>query len=173
MKRIKTLIGAALLAPAPRLRPPIWQGPHHHHLAVPARRGTDTLTRMIGSAIAEETGWNIVENKPGAGGNLLDATARAQPDGHTLVMAQTDNIVLNPWLYNKLSYDTFRTSSPSARSRLSPSLFVVLPESPYQSIADVVKTAKAKPNFISLGMPAWAARRPSLATCGARPPASS
>ena len=110
---------------------------------------------MIGSAIAEETGWNIVvENKPGAGGNLaLDATARAQPDGHTLVMAQTDNIVLNPWLYNKLSYDTFKDFKPVGPVASSPSLFVVLPESPYQSIADVVKTAKAKPNFISLGMP--------------------
>ena len=110
---------------------------------------------MIGSAIAEETGWNIVvENKPGAGGNLaLDATACAQPDGHTLVMAQTDNIVLNPWLYNKLSYDTFKDFKPVGPVASSPSLFVVLPESPYQSIADVVKTAKAKPNFISLGMP--------------------
>jgi len=54
----------------------------------PPGGGTDTLTRMIGTAIAQDTGWNIVvENKPGAGGNLaLDATARAKPDGHTLVM---------------------------------------------------------------------------------------
>ena len=154
MKRIKTLIGAALLAPAPRLRPPIWaRAPSPSSRR--SRPAADTLTRMIGSAIAEETGWNIVvENKPGAGGNLaLDATARAQPDGHTLVMAQTDNIVLNPWLYNKLSYDTFKDFKPVGPVASSPSLFVVLPESPYQSIADVVKTAKAKPNFISLGMP--------------------
>ena len=68
-------------------------------------------------------------------------------------MAQTDNIVLNPWLYNKLSYDTFKDFKPVGPVASSPSLFVVLPESPYQSIADVVKTAKAKPNFISLGMP--------------------
>src|SRR3546814_15762987 len=76
----------------------------------PPGGGTDTLTRMMATAIGQDTGWNIVvENKPGAGGNLaLDATARARPDGHTLVMAQTDNIVLNPWPYKKLSYDTFK-----------------------------------------------------------------
>ena len=156
MKRIKTLIGAALLgARAAASAADLGKGPIIIISPFPPGGGTDTLTRMIGSAIAEETGWNIVvENKPGAGGNLaLDATARAQPDGHTLVMAQTDNIVLNPWLYNKLSYDTFKDFKPVGPVASSPSLFVVLPESPYQSIADVVKTAKAKPNFISLGMP--------------------
>lgn len=156
MKRIKTLIGAALLgACAAASAADLGKGPITIISPFPPGGGTDTLTRMIGSAIAEETGWNIVvENKPGAGGNLaLDATARAQPDGHTLVMAQTDNIVLNPWLYNKLSYDTFKDFKPVGPVASSPSVFVVLPESPYQSIADVVKTAKAKPNFISLGMP--------------------
>lgn len=121
----------------------------------PPGGGTDTLTRMIGQAIGQDTGWNIVvENKPGAGGNLaLDATARAKPDGHTLVMAQTDNIVLNPWLYNKLSYDTFKDFKPVGLVASSPSVFVVVPESPYKTLADVVKAAKAKPNSISLGIP--------------------
>lgn len=121
----------------------------------PPGGGTDTLTRMIGTAIAEDTGWNIVvENKPGAGGNLaLDATARAKPDGHTLVMAQTDNIVLNPWLYNKLSYDTFKDFKPVGLVASSPSVFVVVPDSPYKTLDDVVKAAKARPGLVSLGIP--------------------
>ncbi|APX75215.1 Argininosuccinate lyase [Achromobacter insolitus] len=121
----------------------------------PPGGGTDTLTRMIGSAIGQEQGWNmVVENKPGAGGNLaLDATARARPDGHTLVMAQTDNIVLNPWLYNKLSYDTFKDFRPIGPVATSPSVFVVLPESPFKTIADVVKAAQARPGVVSLGIP--------------------
>ncbi|MCD0497270.1 tripartite tricarboxylate transporter substrate binding protein [Achromobacter spanius] len=121
----------------------------------PPGGGTDTLTRMIGTAIAEDTGWNIVvENKPGAGGNLaLDATARAKPDGHTLVMAQTDNIVLNPWLYNKLSYDTFKDFKPVGLVASSPSVFVVVPDSPYKTLDDVVKAAKARPGQVSLGIP--------------------
>lgn len=121
----------------------------------PPGGGTDTLTRMIGSAIGQEQGWNmVVENKPGAGGNLaLDATARARPDGHTLVMAQTDNIVLNPWLYNKLSYDTFKDFRPIGPVATSPSVFVVLPESPFKTIAEVVKAAQARPGVVSLGIP--------------------
>ncbi len=121
----------------------------------PPGGGTDTLTRMIGSAIGQDQGWNmVVENKPGAGGNLaLDATARARPDGHTLVMAQTDNIVLNPWLYNKLSYDTFKDFKPVGPVATSPSVFVVLPESPFNTVGDVVKAAQARPGLVSLGIP--------------------
>jgi len=121
----------------------------------PPGGGTDTLTRMMATAIGQEQGWNIVvENKPGAGGNLaLDATARAKPDGHTLVMAQTDNIVLNPWLYKKLSYDTFKDFKPVGLVASSPSVFVVLPDSPYKTLDDVVKAAKAKPGEVSLGIP--------------------
>ncbi|MDF8364349.1 Bug family tripartite tricarboxylate transporter substrate binding protein [Achromobacter anxifer] len=121
----------------------------------PPGGGTDTLTRMIGSAIGQDQGWNmVVENKPGAGGNLaLDATARARPDGHTLVMAQTDNIVLNPWLYNKLSYDTFKDFKPVGPVATSPSVFVVLPESPFKTVGDVVKAAQARPGLVSLGIP--------------------
>ncbi|OZI50934.1 Bug family tripartite tricarboxylate transporter substrate binding protein [Bordetella genomosp. 4] len=121
----------------------------------PPGGGTDTLTRMMATAIGQDQGWNIVvENKPGAGGNLaLDATARAKPDGHTLVMAQTDNIVLNPWLYKKLSYDTFKDFKPVGLVASSPSVFVVLPDSPYKTLDDVVKAAKAKPGEVSLGIP--------------------
>ena len=121
----------------------------------PPGGGTDTLTRMMATAIGQDTGWNIVvENKPGAGGNLaLDATARAKPDGRTLVMAQTDNIVLNPWLYKKLSYDTFKDFKPVGLVASSPSVFVVLPDSPFKTVDDVVQAAKSKPGQVSLGIP--------------------
>ena len=121
----------------------------------PPGGGTDTLTRMVGTELSKETGWNIVvENKPGAGGNLaLDSTARAEPNGHTLVMAQTDNIVLNPWLYRKLNYDTFKDFKPVGLVASSPSVFVVLPDSPYKTIKDVVEAAKRKPGALTLGIP--------------------
>lgn len=121
----------------------------------PPGGGTDTLTRMVGTAVGQENKWNIVvENKPGAGGNLaLDTTARSQPDGRTLVMAQTDNIVLNPWLYKKLSYDTFKDFTPVGLVAQSPSVFVVMPDSPYKTLDDVIKAAKAKPGEVTLGIP--------------------
>ena len=121
----------------------------------PPGGGTDTLTRMLAEAVASETGWNmVVENKPGAGGNLaLDSVARSKPDGHTLVMAQTDNVVLNPWLYKKLTYDTFKDFKPVVLVAASPSVYVVLPSSPYKSIEDVNKAAKEKPGVLSVGVP--------------------
>jgi len=121
----------------------------------PPGGGTDTLTRMVANAVAADKQWNIVvENKPGAGGNLaLDSVARSAPDGRTLVMAQTDNIVLNPWLYKKLNYDTFKDFKPVALIASSPSVYVVLPDSPFRSIEDVVRAAKEKPGRISVGVP--------------------
>lgn len=121
----------------------------------PPGGGTDTLTRMVTSEIAEQQGWNIiVENKPGAGGNLaLSGTARAKPDGKYLVMAQTDNIVLNPWLYKSLSYDTFKDFTPIGLVATSPSVFVVMPDSPYKTVADVKELANKKPGEITLGIP--------------------
>jgi len=157
MKSLKTLLAAALAAVACATAGAADMGtaPITFISPFPPGGGTDTLTRMIGSAIAQDTGWNIVvENKPGAGGNLaLDAAARAKPDGHTLVMVQTDNIVLNPWLYEKLSYDTFKDFKPVGLAASSPSVFVVVPESPYKTLDDVVKAAKARPGGVSLGIP--------------------
>jgi tripartite-type tricarboxylate transporter receptor subunit TctC len=100
-------------------------------------------------------GWKtIVENKPGAGGNLaLDSTARANPDGYTLVLAQTDNIVLNPWLYEKLPYDTFKDFTPVGLVASSPSVFVVAPDSPYKTLADVAAAAAKNPGKLTLGIP--------------------
>jgi len=157
MQSFKTLAGAAALALAATMAgaADLGSAPITFISPFPPGGGTDTLTRMMATAIGQDTGWNIVvENKPGAGGNLaLDATARARPDGHTLVMAQTDNIVLNPWLYQKLSYDTFKDFRPVGLVASSPSVFVVLPESPFKTLDDVVAAARAKPGQVSLGIP--------------------
>ena len=113
------------------------------------------ITHEESHGLASVAGWTtVVENKPGAGGNLaLDTTARSRPDGHTLVMAQTDNVVLNPWLYDKLSYDTFRDFTPIGLVASSPSVFVVLPDSPFKTVGDVVAAAKREPGKIALGVP--------------------
>lgn len=121
----------------------------------PPGGGTDTLARLVASEMAEKMGWKtVVENKPGGGSNLaLDATARAKPDGYTLVLAQTDNIVLNPWLYEKLSYDTFKDFAPVGLVASSPSVFVVAPESSYKTLAEVAAAAAKDPGKLTLGIP--------------------
>ena len=121
----------------------------------PPGGGTDTLARLVAGGMTEKMGWKtVVENKPGAGGNLaLDTTARANPDGYTLVLAQTDNIVLNPWLYEKLPYDTFKDFTPVGLVASSPSVFVVAPDSPYKTLADVAAAAAKDPGKLTLGIP--------------------
>lgn len=121
----------------------------------PPGGGTDTLTRMLADTMSQQEGWTIVvENKPGAGGNLaLGSTARANPDGHTLVMAQTDNIVLNPWLYKSLPYDTFEDFAHIGLVASSPSVYVVTSDSELDSVGDLVDKAKENPGALTLGIP--------------------
>ena len=60
--------------------------------------GTDFVSRTVGAKLAEVTKWSILlENMPGAGGNLaVAAAAKAVPDGYTIVIGQTDNVMLGP-----------------------------------------------------------------------------
>ncbi|WP_019939666.1 tripartite tricarboxylate transporter substrate binding protein [Bordetella sp. FB-8] len=121
----------------------------------PPGGGTDLISRLVSRNISKRTGWNlVVENKPGAGGNVaLFSAAQARPDGHTLVMVQTDNIVLNPWLYRKLGYDTFKSFQSIGLVASSASVFVVAPNSPFKTLADVVAAARKKPGSVTFGIP--------------------
>ena len=111
-RRTLALGGLLAVAAATAISPAHAQGnypqrPIKFIVPFPAGGGTDNLTRLVSTKLTETYGWAIVvENKPGAGGNLaLDQTAKAPADGLTLVMAQTDNVVLNPLLYSKLTYN--------------------------------------------------------------------
>lgn len=121
----------------------------------PPGGGTDNLSRSISDKLNKALGWTfIVENKPGAAGNLaLDTTAKSAPDGYTMVMAQTDNVVLNPLLYDKLSYDPVKDLAPVAMLASGTAVLVVKADSPYKSIGDIVTAAKAKPGTVSFGSP--------------------
>jgi len=121
----------------------------------PAGGGTDALTRQIATALTAKLKWVVtVDNKPGAGGNLaLDNVAKAKPDGYTLVMAQTDNIVLNPLLYAKLSYDPVKDLEPVTSIASGAVVLVVRADSPYKTLGDVVAAAKAKPGVLTVATP--------------------
>lgn len=121
----------------------------------PAGGGTDNLTRLIATKLTEENKWTFaVENKPGAGGNLaLDTTAKAPADGYTWVMAQTDNVVLNPLLYQKLTYDPVKDLQPVALIASGPAVLVVRADSPYKTLADINAAAKAKPDRLTFASP--------------------
>lgn len=131
------------------------QRPIRFLVPFPAGGGTDSLTRLLATRLTEAYGWTIVvENKPGAGGNVaLDQTAKAAADGHTLVMAQTDNVVLNPLLYSRLSYNPDKDLRSVALVAAGPAVLVVKAESPYRSLDDIQQAARRNPGQLTFASP--------------------
>lgn len=117
----------------------------------PAGGGTDIVARDVTQRIAGATKWTfVIENKPGAGGNLgIDAAAKSRPDGYNLVIGQTSNLAINPSLYSKLPYDPVKDLTPIGLIGNAPLVLVVATDSPFKTLADVVKAAKAQPAFIN------------------------
>ncbi|NMM75226.1 LacI family transcriptional regulator [Acidovorax sp. SRB_14] len=119
----------------------------------PPGGGTDMIARTVAQKLTDQNKWNvIVDNRPGAGGNLgVDAAAKAAPDGYTLVMGQTSNLAINPSLYAKLPYDPLKDLVPVALVSSSPIVIAAPASSPYKTFADVVAAAKSKPDVVTLG----------------------
>lgn len=108
--------------------------------------GTDYIGRTLSTKLAD-SGWTVVpENRPGAAGTLgLSETVRARPDGYDLVVGQTANVSLAPWLM-KLTFDPAKDLTPIALAVEAPMVLLVNDASPYKSWADFSKAAKANPD---------------------------
>ena len=119
----------------------------------PPGGGTDMIARTVAQKVADLNKWSvIVNNRPGAGGNLgVDAAAKSAPDGYTLVMGQTSNLAINPTLYTKLPYDPLKDLTPVALVSSSPIVMAVPVNSPFKTFADVVAASKGKPDAVTLG----------------------
>lgn len=80
----------------------------------PPGGGTDFVSRVVASALSETLKWQVVpDNRPGASGNLAIAqAAQSAPDGYTIVMGQSDNMALGPYLYANVGYDTIKSFVP-------------------------------------------------------------
>lgn len=80
----------------------------------PPGGGTDFVSRVVATKLTETLKWQVVpENRPGASGNLAIAEAgRSAPDGYTIVMGQSDNMMLGPYLYADVGYDTVKSFTP-------------------------------------------------------------
>jgi tripartite-type tricarboxylate transporter receptor subunit TctC len=114
--------------------------------------GTDVIARTLAQEMAKDLGASIIiENKPGAGTIIgTQAVAGSAPDGYTLLMGTFANAV-NPSLNPKLPYDPHKDFAPVALVARSFNIVVVNPNSPIQSIADLIAAAKADPEKLSYG----------------------
>ena len=79
--------------------------------------GTDIISRVVSTALSERLKWQVVpENRPGAAGNLAIAqAAQAAPDGYTIVVGQPDNMMVGPYIYPNVGYDTLKSFAPIAQ----------------------------------------------------------
>jgi len=109
--------------------------------------GNDIIARIVGQKLSESLGQPvIIENKPGAGAILAtEYVARSAPDGYTLLVGASGAMVINPAVYEKLSYDTMRDFVPVSELGSFPLILIVNAASPFKSLADLVAYAKANP----------------------------
>lgn len=117
----------------------------------PAGGGTDIVARDVTNKLSTAAKWTfVVDNKPGSGGNLgIDTAAKAPADGYTFVIGQTSNLAINATLYSKLPYNPTTDLTPIGLIGEAPLVLVVANNSPYRTLADVVKAAKALPEVLN------------------------
>jgi tripartite-type tricarboxylate transporter receptor subunit TctC len=123
-------------------------------LLIPYAAGgaVDILGRTLGDELSKRWGQPvIIENRTGAGGTIASqVVAKADPDGYTLVIVASGHPI-NPYLYKKLPYDTFKDFTEIALLGSSPNMMLVASTSPFKKVADVIAAAKAKPGSLSYG----------------------
>ena len=114
---------------------------------------TDLLARIAAQVWEQRIGKPfVVENRPGAGQQVgVNAVAKAAPDGHTLLMATSSAMAVNPTLYKKIAYDPVKDFQPIAMVAHLPFILVVNPALPINSVADLIKYAKENPGKLSFG----------------------
>ena len=124
-------------------------------LVVPYAAGgtSDTVARLLSEEIAKKLDTPVVvENKAGAGGNIgTEQAARAKPDGYTMLMGVVATHGINANLYKNIGYDPVKDFSPITLIASSPSVVLVNPEVPVDSIQELIDYAKGNPGKLNFG----------------------
>jgi tripartite-type tricarboxylate transporter receptor subunit TctC len=159
--RLVLLLALAVLLPAAALmaapaRAAFPERPVRIIIGFPAGGPLDGHARLLAERLQQSLGQPIViDYKPGAGGAIgAEFVARAAPDGHTLLLANTGVMVINPALYPRLPYAVLRDLIPVARTAQQPLALVVHPSVPASNLAEFIALARAQPgrlNYASAG----------------------
>jgi tripartite-type tricarboxylate transporter receptor subunit TctC len=112
----------------------------------------DITARLFSQFLSEHFNQQfVVENRPGAGGNIgMQAALTSPPDGYTIVFVGPNNFI-NPSIYASLPFDFIRDSAPVAGTMKMTNILVVNPESPHKTLRDYIAYAKANPGKLNFG----------------------
>ncbi|QKO21382.1 tripartite tricarboxylate transporter substrate binding protein [Rhodoferax sp. BAB1] len=150
LKTLALTLGT-LLAAAPALAQNYPSKPITMVVGFAAGGATDAVARIIAKHLGDELKQNvIVENKAGAGGNIAtDYVARAEADGHTLLLGSVGSLTVAPHMQAKLPYKPLQDFAPVTMAVVFSNVLVVKPDLPVKNLSDYIKLAKAKPGTIT------------------------
>jgi tripartite-type tricarboxylate transporter receptor subunit TctC len=127
-------------------------------LVVPYAPGgpIDVTARLLAERVKDTLGTVIIENKPGAGGNIgADAIAKSAPDGYTIGIAAVATHAINPWLFAKMPYDAAKDFAPITQMVRVPNVLVMNAETAARlkisTLADLIAYGKANPGKLNYG----------------------
>ena len=123
-------------------------------LVVPFAPGgsSEIVARAVAAEMGKGLGQNVfVDNKPGGGGNIAMQEVANSHDEHTLILGHIGTLAVNPFIFDKLSYDAARDFTPITLVSKVPSLYVVHPDLPVKNLKEFVAYAKSKPGQLNYG----------------------
>ncbi len=125
-----------------------------------AGQGTDVITRYLAEKLSTVMGERfIVDNKPGAGGNIgTEAAARSPADGYTLLVGTVATHAMNEFMYPSTGFDSEKDFAPIILTGIVPLAISANPSFPANTIPELIAAAKARPDQINIAMPSTSAR---------------
>ena len=154
MRQLISAFALALAGASAFAQPAAWPSrPVHMIVPFPAGSSPDLIARILSEKLSHSLGQPlVVENRPGAGGNLgTGLAAKAAPDGYTICLSIPGPLAVNTVLYKKMEYDPFRDFAPVSLVAASPNVLVVDPKLGVDSVKAFVALAKSRPGKLNYG----------------------
>ena len=150
---LAAMVSLSTPALAPAQAPAFPNKPVKIIVGFPAGGPLDAHARLLADRLGQLLGQPvIVDYKAGAGGSVAaDFVAKSDPDGYTLLMANTGTLVINPAIYPKNPYQTLRDFAPVARTAMQPLALLVNPAVPAHTLQELVTLARKNPGKLNYG----------------------
>lgn len=147
------MLGLAMLAPPAVAQDKYPSKPIRLIVPFAVGGGTDIPARLLSARMAEFLGQQIiVDNRPGAGGNLgTDLAAKSPPDGYTILLGSISSFAINPGLYKKMPYDPIKDFEPIGLAAIGPISLNVHKSVPAKDLKELIALIKANPGKYSYG----------------------